>query len=871
MPVLKWTNEQKDKIKQMQRKVLWEVKQTNDPKVIANAAYDPRLFLRPNQAPYLYGYPDFDMWLFIAGRSAGKAICKDTPCLTRNKGWIRYGNLEIGDEVFTENGQPTKVLALYDNPANLNKRYYKVHFNDGSSIDACEDHLWHTWTHQERKQYLRQDRKTNQEKPIDYPANWATYDDGKYIKTKTRTTAELFDTLKYGIRLDNNHSIPLCKPCDMPEQDLPIDPYVMGLWLANGYHSSGEIWAHLDDAEFIYDYISQKYNCVNKHMKNKTSKIIVYDIVPKLRELDVYANKHIPAIYLHGSIEQRIALLRGFMDGDGCFERSASKLYNTNKDIIDGFKKVLGSLGIKYFETSKIGKIKGVEHKKCYALSFYPLDINPFLNPRKAEKWVGWRNNKKSVFFRSRARIITDIKLILPKDMMCITVDNPSAMYLIGDECIPTHNTHAGVQWILHILKHTEQEENICVLCPDHNSIIKVMVEGNSGFLKNTPRYYNLVWRKTDTTLEFTINKRLHYVRFFTSENPERIRGNNFTRALMDEVAAYSSVLYGKFWEEISQVELSTRIGYHPQIAVTTTPKNMSWLVTQIESAKIDPNIIVTTGSSYDNRENLGDAFIKRLESWDKNSDRYKQEVLGELILTEGQQWVREEKIRIWDPMQPLPRFERVIVAIDSAFEEKNIRKNDPSGIMVVGLYYCYEQNQWSLMVLDLIIEYLNTPDLVEFVKDLWWTPFGGDGAKRYPDLLLIENNASGKPLAQYLWKHQIPATYFYTKNQSKSSRFSAVIPMIDEGRLCVIGGLDSKYAEWIQKYVTKLATYPNMPLDEDGVAHDEEIDLTSMIFLVAQENNFVDIKYPSRPLFDPVEPKDIDYDLNNMVNPYSI
>jgi hypothetical protein len=94
---------------------------------------------------------------------------------------------------------------------------------------------------------------------------------------------------------------------------------------------------------------------------------------------------------------------------------------------------------------------------------------------------------------------------------------------------------------------------------------------------------------------------------------------------------------------------------------------------------------------------------------------------------------------------------------------------------------------------------------------------------------------------------------------------------MIDEGRLCVIGGLDSKYAEWIQKYVTKLATYPNMPLDEDGVAHDEEIDLTSMIFLVAQENNFVDIKYPSRPLFDPVEPKDIDYDLNNMVNPYSI
>lgn len=413
--------------------------------------------------------------------------------------------------------------------------------------------------------------------------------------------------------------------------------------------------------------------------------------------------------------------------------------------------------------------------------------------------------------------------------------------------------THAGVQWVLHRIKEDLQDENITVLCPDHNAVVKVMIKGPAGFLANAPKWMNAEWRQSESLLTFECNNRKHQVWFFSSESPEKIRGQNATASLMDEVAAYKSVTSGQYWEEIEQVMLSTREGVRPQVVVTTTPKTFKWLADQLAAARHDPKILVTSGTSFENLENVGGVMLSHINKMDTNSDRYKMEVLGEIVLTEGQKWVEEKWIRVWNTLKPLPRFERVIVVVDTAFEEKNIKKNDPTGILIAGLYFCPEIKDWCFMILDIMIVYLSTPDLIDLLEDVWKTKYGGD-FKRLPDKMAIESNASGKPVIQFLNKRGVPAEKFETENKSKTARFASITPMIEERHLCVMGDLRERYAPWIMVYVDKVCLYPTVPPDENGECHDEETDLTSMLFIIAQRGNWVDIKYADRPRYDPHE-----------------
>lgn len=878
MTILTWTREQKIKISEWQRSVLQKVKESGNDTLIANAAYDAKLTCRIAQAPYKWGYTDWDFFLFIAGRGAGKLISRTESCLTYNRGWIEYGDLKVGDYVFTEHGTPTKVLALHPQSPDKELDYYRITFNDGQTIDCCGEHLWHTWTHQERKQYMRQDRLVNvREKPQNYPNDWAIYNDGGFIQTKTRTTTELLETLKIGTRKDNNHSIPLAKSCELPEQKLPVDPYIFGNWLANGSKSSSMIWCHMDDVEFLENYISQYYNVRIENTKGNTGRISVYGLITDLQKNNVIPDKYIPVNYEIGSIAQRVALLQGFMDGDGCFEKkNTCVLYNTNLNIINSFKRILGSLGIKYTYRNKIGKIKDIitgtvtEYKTCHQLTFAPLDINPFLNPRKATKYADWRNSKTSQLFRQRARIITNIEPIEPIDMLCITVDSPSSLYLIGEACIPTHNTHAGVQWILDVIKTTDQQEDIAVVSPDYNSIIKVLIEGPSGFLRNAPKWMNLEWRKTDSTLEIQTDKFKHYVRFYSSESPERIRGGSFTRAWLDEAAAFKSILSGGHTEEIDQILFALREGHSPQLMFTTTPKNFKWLRDMLKRAETDPRVIVTNGSSMDNASNLGQGFINNIANMDPKSTRYRQEVLGELIELEGSVAIDEDWIGVWDTLKAMPKIERVIIVVDPAFDEMSIRKNDPCGLMVAGLFWCEEISEWAFLILDLIVKHMSAPALEDLIHEMWDTKYGGMW-QRYPDLLMLEKSASGEAVAQYLRKRGVPASYFYTKNISKAERLYKCTPLIQEKRLWVFGDLRDKYAPWVQRYVEKLLEYPNISPDEDGGRHDEEIDLTSMLLLTGQEQNWIDVPSLERQSFDPnYKDSNDDYE-EEVYNPYAV
>ena len=77
--------------------------------------------------------------LIIGVRDAGKALSTDTPLATPS-GWTTMGEIQAGDQVFDEAGQPCTVLAatgvLHGRPC------YEIEFSDGTKITADANHGW---------------------------------------------------------------------------------------------------------------------------------------------------------------------------------------------------------------------------------------------------------------------------------------------------------------------------------------------------------------------------------------------------------------------------------------------------------------------------------------------------------------------------------------------------------------------------------------------------------------------------------------------------------------------------------------------------------------------------------------------------------
>src|SRR5262249_41961910 len=88
---------------------------------------------------------------------------------------------------------------------------FQVVFNDGAKIVADAAHLWLTYDWSAKKSFLR----------------------GGLDRPRVRTTREILDSLWHHSDR-HNHQIPVAGALDLPDADLPIDPYVLGYWLGDG-------------------------------------------------------------------------------------------------------------------------------------------------------------------------------------------------------------------------------------------------------------------------------------------------------------------------------------------------------------------------------------------------------------------------------------------------------------------------------------------------------------------------------------------------------------------------------------------------------------------------------------------------------------
>lgn len=163
--------------------------------------------------------------------------------------------------------------------------------------------------------------------------------------------------------------------------ELPIDPYVLGVWLGDG-SSIGCIFSCCDEDSAIIDKIREKgyyiYKGASKFAWNAPGRIR-----EELTALGVHGNKHIPEIYLCASIEDRLELLAGLLDTDGSYDslRHGYEFSQKKEHIVLAVKRLAETLGF----TTFLGKQQNNKFGNCFRLfiSGEGLEQIPCVLPRK--------------------------------------------------------------------------------------------------------------------------------------------------------------------------------------------------------------------------------------------------------------------------------------------------------------------------------------------------------------------------------------------------------------------------------------------------------------------------------------------------------
>lgn len=349
-----------------------------------------------------------------------KGLPLDTPILTSN-GWSTMGELKVGDKVFDKDGNLCNVTvksSIHNNPC------CKINFDNSESIIADIDHRW----------------------LVSFKLQKPTKKNPDGYKHKVMTTLELKTYLE-SIKKRSSYNIPKilnAKPINPePKTKLPLDPYVLGVWLGDGSKNSGivtqnsasPLWEELRSRGFE---LSENLN--HDPDRSNVSMRTIYGIRGILEYIGVLNNKHIPEMYLLASYEDRLSLLRGLMDTDGYFHPKRKRFVMTTSFDwqMKGMQQLLSSLGCKPSIFREIHKYNGKEFPG-WNINFTTNDFNPFLIRNQEIGEVSIKDNNS---FRN-IESIEDIETV---PTQCISVDSPSHTYLCTHSLIVTHNTNKKIE-----------------------------------------------------------------------------------------------------------------------------------------------------------------------------------------------------------------------------------------------------------------------------------------------------------------------------------------------------------------------------------------------------------------------------------------
>lgn len=375
--------------------------------------------------------------VFVGPAQSSKALHLNTPIATPG-GWTTMGEIKEGDVIYGDDGKPVVVETV--SPHMMGRQCYRITFDDRTSIVTDEDHLWE----------VRDDYSERQ---------------NTLVQTK-----DMVGNLRYrGNRF--RFSVANALPLEREEKTLLIDPYTLGVWLGDGSSNSAWLTLNVADSGEIVDRIRLAgYEAVVVPAQENTVTVKLdphesgekFNIRYMMHAYDlittrVAGGKHIPPVYLLGSIEQRRELLRGLMDTDGTCGQSGVCSFSTSiSQLADEVSELLTSLGYKVrrrlnepFYTYKGERLQG---KDSHELSFVAYaDDPPFHLRRQIAKLTPRAQGRPTYTGRRRIEAVEPVESV---PVCCIGVANDSRLFLAGRQMVPTHNTQALIlNWLAYSIR----------------------------------------------------------------------------------------------------------------------------------------------------------------------------------------------------------------------------------------------------------------------------------------------------------------------------------------------------------------------------------------------------------------------------------
>jgi phosphate starvation-inducible protein PhoH and related proteins len=379
----------------------------------------------------------------------GRAQPIDQEVLTPS-GFRAIGTLKVGDLVIGSDGLPTPVLGVYPQGR---REVFRVTTQDGASTLACAEHLWFVTT----------------------PADRRHGKDGRVLQTQ-----EMVGRLRQ--QHQHRFELPLAEPIEMEGQDVPIDPYALGLLLGGGCITTSTTPSFSTRDPELADALEaalpgielrrkNTYDYVLRHIDGHRGGVIVSNpVTVALRELGLAGTrsgtKFVPDRYLLNEPAVRMAVLQGLLDTDGgpvtqtgrrCrvqFSTSSSRL----ADNVVFLVRSLGGVAYRRLRPAKgrpPGRANGrpVHHRSdAHILDIrLPVGLEPFRLSRK-----------RAIYHQHGAirpmRYIDSIEPAGEAETVCIQVAAEDSLY-VTDDFLVTHNTLNDAFIILDEAQNTSPEQ----------------------------------------------------------------------------------------------------------------------------------------------------------------------------------------------------------------------------------------------------------------------------------------------------------------------------------------------------------------------------------------------------------------------------
>jgi len=297
---------------------------------------------------------------------------KGTKILMYDGSWKLIEDILIDDLIMGPDSTPRKVLKLHTGFSKM----YEVSPIKGKSFIVNEDHLL----------FL------------------------KNTENKTDIILTVKDYLNKTKWFKHLHKLVYSNGIDFQEQNLPLDPYVLGVLIGDGSLQSTPSITNPDVEIFEYIkkfseknnfkvsiiYNSSSNRCLAYSISDPTShKNRLMNILRDLKLNCLSKYKYIPNSYKINSRTNRLEILAGLLDTDGYYHMGYFEYSTASKQLAEDVKFLAQSLGF------KVPKIK-IKNVKGYTQDYYILNILgnvDFIPTKVKRKQASKRRQIKNVLY----------------------------------------------------------------------------------------------------------------------------------------------------------------------------------------------------------------------------------------------------------------------------------------------------------------------------------------------------------------------------------------------------------------------------------------------------------------------------------------